>query len=256
MGRMDERTNRKRRRRRTPSDPTIVVGYIRLSKGDDASLGVEVQEREILRWCASRGSRLVCIERDVDVSGSLRTEERDGLVRALAAIESAKAGTLLVAKRDRLARDAVEAAILERETEDIGARIETCDGIGSGSAPTDVFQRRVLDAVSELERQLIRGRIRKAMEVLRSRQERTSGAPPYGWQFSPSGDRTRLEPVEAEQAVLQTILSLHADGLTNYAVAKQLNAQGIAARGSRWFEESVRRIVLRAERDRSESKGA
>lgn len=76
---------------------------------------------------------------------------------------------LLVAKRDRLARDAFMIARLEREIAKKGARLVSAAGEGTDSDdPTEIFTRRILDAVAELERSLTAVRTRAALRCAAS----------------------------------------------------------------------------------------
>ena len=61
---------------------------------------------------------------------------------------------LLAAKRDRLARDTVIAAVLERVVESHAAVVQTADGVASGVSPEDKLLRTMIDAVSEVARRL------------------------------------------------------------------------------------------------------
>lgn len=70
--------------------------------------------------------------------GSLRYElskvlchERPGLSAALAGVKQHGAGILLVATRDRLARDTLIAALVEQRAQQLGAAIRAVDGSGN-----------------------------------------------------------------------------------------------------------------------------
>jgi hypothetical protein len=80
---------------------------------------------------------------DPGVSGGAALDKRPGLLAALAALRTHNAGLLLVAKRDRLARDSLLAALVERLAERLGARVQSADGAADGDAPEDVLMRRI-----------------------------------------------------------------------------------------------------------------
>jgi site-specific DNA recombinase len=82
-------------------------------------------------------------------------------------------GTLVVAKRDRLARDVAVSALIERAVRESGARIVSADGVGNGDGAADAFLRAILDAAAAYERELIRARTRAAMAVKRAKSERS-----------------------------------------------------------------------------------
>jgi len=64
------------------------------------------------------------------------------------ALTAQGAGVLLVAKRDRLARDVIVSAVVERLVERQGARVMAADGTGNGDSPEAELMRRIADAFS------------------------------------------------------------------------------------------------------------
>jgi DNA invertase Pin-like site-specific DNA recombinase len=104
------------KRGRGKTDPHKVIGYVRVSS-DDQRFGPEAQRAALKQWCTAHGKRLVLICTDRGVSGGAALDQRPGLLAALAAIKKFAAGVLLVAKRDRLARDTLVAAMVERLAE-------------------------------------------------------------------------------------------------------------------------------------------
>jgi hypothetical protein len=77
---------------------------------------------------------------------------RPGLTDALDGLVVDGAGVLLVAKRDRLARDLIIGAVVERMAERAGARVLSADEVGNGSGPEDQLMRHLLSAFSEYEK--------------------------------------------------------------------------------------------------------
>ncbi|MGH9601658.1 MAG: recombinase family protein, partial [Terriglobales bacterium] len=71
---------------------------------------------------ANRGAALAEVFTDEGVSGGVSLDQRPGLLAALVALKDHDASVLLVAKRDRLARDVLVAAMVERLAERTGAR--------------------------------------------------------------------------------------------------------------------------------------
>jgi site-specific DNA recombinase len=230
-----------RRAKRTQADQGRVIGYVRVST-EEQSLGPEAQREALARWCAANGAELVAVYQDLGVSGGAALEKRPGLLCALAALAENHAGALLVAKRDRLARDVVLCALVERLAERSGARILSADGTGNGSGPEALLLRGLVDLFAQYERALIRTRTAAALSVKRSRGERT-GALPYGYQLSADG--LHLEENPAEQTAYQRLQALRASGLSLRAIAERLNGESVPARGSRWYPTTVARLVER-----------
>ena len=118
-----------------------------------------------------------------------------GLARALVDLHERRAGILVVARRDRLARDVGIALAIERAVTRSGARIISADGTGNGQTPADAFLRTVIDGASAYERALIAARTKAALAAKRARGFR-SGEVPFGFTAVQDG---RLVPCEREQ---------------------------------------------------------
>ena len=89
------------------------VGYIRVSTARQ-DLGADAQRAEIERWARRSGVDLLAWHEDVGVSGGAGIDARPGLLAAIEALRQHEAGVLVVARRDRLARDVLVSAMVER----------------------------------------------------------------------------------------------------------------------------------------------
>ena len=88
------------------TNPRVAVAYVRVSK-DDQKLGPEAQRASIEAWAAREGVQVAAWCVDQGVCSVTPIDGRPGLVAALAALREHGAGVLVVAKRDRIARDVV-----------------------------------------------------------------------------------------------------------------------------------------------------
>lgn len=235
------------RRRRASTDSKLAVAYIRVST-EDQNLGPEAQRTAIERWAASHGVTVVSWHVDQGVSGACPVEDRSGLLDALTSLHDHRAGLLLAAKRDRLARDVVVAATIERLVLLERARVVTADGVSAEDTPEGALMRTLLDAFAAYERAVIRARTRAALAVKRARGERISGRAPLGFRFE--GGRLVEEP--SEQALLACVRDLRSGGASFREVVEQLNASGVTIRGGRVWETTL----VRALRHRSSSGSA
>jgi DNA invertase Pin-like site-specific DNA recombinase len=221
--------------------PVRAVGYVRVST-EEQSLGPEAQRIALARWCAANNAELVATFEDLGVSGGLELEKRQGLSAALDALKGNRATVLLVAKRDRLARDVLVAAMVNHLVEKAGAKVISADGVGNGEESESLLQRDIGNAFAAHERRQIGVRTRAALAVKRARGERV-GEVPFG--YSLAADGIHLVPLEAEQATIATVRELRHDGLSIRAIAAKLNADGVPARGERWHATSVARLLRR-----------
>ena len=217
------------------------IGYLRVSTDGqaDSGAGLDAQRDAIALWCAREGVSLASVHADEGVSGAAPLEARTGLLAALG--ELASDDVLLVAKRDRLARDPILGAMVERMADRQGARVVSAAGEGTDDdGPTSVLMRRIVDAFAEYERLVIGARTRAALAAKRVRGERV-GAVPYGYRLA--GDGVALIEDAAEQAVICEARKLRAAGLSLRAVAADLASRGFKPRGERWHATQINRML-------------
>lgn len=230
------------------------VAYLRCSTDEqaDARNGLEAQLHAIRLHCEKNGWQLVGTHTDAGVSGAAQLDKRPGLLDAVNAVE--RGAVLLVAKRDRLARDVVACAVVERMVAKRGGRVVSVAGEGTeADDPTSILLRRIVDAFSEHERLVIAARTRAALQAKRRRGER-AGRVPYGYQLADNGSRSRagnpvaLEAVPGQLVVVERIRRERAAGLSVRAIAAGLTADGIpTATGSAvWRYSSVQRVLQRS----------
>jgi DNA invertase Pin-like site-specific DNA recombinase len=221
-------------KRTTRGAAAVAVGYIRVST-DEQRLGPEAQRAAIQAWAAREGVSVTSWHVDQGVSGATAIEARPALCAALAALRDHGAGVLVVAKRDRVARDVVVAAMVERAAAGAGARLVSADGTGNGDAPADLFMRGVIDCAAQYERGLIRARTKAALAAKSAKGERV-GEIPYGYHLAADG--VRVEADEAEQAVLGAVADLRAAGLSHRAIVRALADRGLVSRSRRPFGQT------------------
>ena len=221
------------------------VAYIRCStdKQADSRLGLDAQRTSVTTAAARLGLSLGSVFVDAGVSGSLALDDRPVLMEAVSALK--RGDVLLVAKRDRLGRDVVEVAMIERFIAKRGARVVSAAGEGTeNDDPSGVLMRRLIDSFAEYERLIIAARTRAALAAKRRRGERVSGAIPYG--FTLGVDGRTLDPVDDEQHTLQTVRELRDGGCSFQAIADTLNKDGVRTRtGSVWRWQYVCNLVQR-----------
>ena len=215
-----------RARNSRTGDPRRAVGYVRVST-DEQSLGPEAQRAALDAWAVRRGVDLVAVFEDRGVSGALDLVDRPELVAALARVKVERAGVLVVARRDRLARDVGVALAVEAHARRLGAVVASADGTPEGDEPSARFLRGVLDLAAEHERALIRARTREALAALKARGAYTGGKAPWGSKVGPSG---ALEPDPGELAVVERVKALRGAGRTLVEVVERLGAEGVRGR--------------------------
>jgi DNA invertase Pin-like site-specific DNA recombinase len=232
-------------KRTVPGNPRVAVAYLRASK-DEQRLSPEAQRAAVAAWAAREGVSVAAWHVDQGVRSVTPIEQRPALCAALVRLREHGAGVLVVAKRDRVARDVVLAAGVERAAESAGARLVSAAGEGSGDTPADGFMRTVIDGAAAYERALIRSRTKAALAAKRARGER-AGNLPFGFALAPDGS-DRLVPDASEQDVLALVRDLRRQGLTVRAIAQELSGRGIvsARTGNAYGKSQVHAILAAA----------
>jgi DNA invertase Pin-like site-specific DNA recombinase len=223
---------------------TNAIGYVRVSTDSQAEsgAGLAAQRHAIEAFAKRQGLVITAWHEDAGVSGAAGIESRPGLMAAIAGL--GRGDVLLVAKRDRIARDTLTALTIERTVSRRKAAIMSADGIGNGDGAADQFMRSVLDAAAAFERDLIKARTKAALAAKRQAGERT-GQIPFGWSL---GDDGRLVEVEAEQRVLDNIKACRAAGMSLRQIANVLTEANVPTKAGRgtWSHNTIDSILKRA----------
>lgn len=215
--------------RRAPAgDPALAVAYLRVST-EEQHLGPEAQRAAITQWASRETITLTAWHTDAGVSGASEHTDRPGLTAALEDLSRHGAGVLAIARRDRIARDVVVAATIERTVLRRGARVVSADGVGNGDTPADQFMRTILDGAAAYERELIRARTRAALQARRAQGKR-AGTVPWGYHADPDG---KLSPNDPERTVIARVEALRAQGKSLREIVKTLEHEALFARTGR-----------------------
>jgi DNA invertase Pin-like site-specific DNA recombinase len=220
-----------------PTATGHAIAYVRVSTDAqaDSGLGLDAQRGATEQAATRLGLTITATYTDAGLSGSKGIEDRPGLLDAVNALK--RGDVLLVAKRDRVGRDVVAVALIERLIARKGAKVLSAAGEGTDSDdPTGLLMRRIVDAFGEYERLIIGARTKAALRSKRAQGLR-AGNVPYGFTADAEG---RLHPHSDEQRTLAAIESHRASGLSLRAVAGELNRAGLHTRsGAAWRHEYV-----------------
>jgi DNA invertase Pin-like site-specific DNA recombinase len=210
------------------------VGYARISIDQERGASLAAQRVAIEAEVARRSWQLVGVIEDAGISG--RTLARPGLDRVLSLCRSGDANAVVTAKLDRISRSVVDFGHLLEEAKRGGWNIVALDFGLDLSTPQGELVANVLISVAQWERRMIGVRTSEALAIKRA-QGVVLGRPPV-----------------LSDEVRERVRIAHARGQTLRAIAAELDAEGVpTAHGGCWRAETIRRIVLAAER-RSASK--
>jgi len=229
-----------RRSTRIQADATCVVSYLRVST-DRQELGPSAQRAAIASWAKTSGVRVVAEFVDKGVSGAADLDDRPELLAAIDALRVHGAGALVVAKRDRLARDVVLGGLIERLVERAGARVVSADGVSDGVGAEGQLLRGIVDLFAQFERQLIRSRTKAALQAKKAKGERVGGIP-WGKRLGPDG--VTLVEDHAERATAVIAHRLRRRGMSLRQIVIALEKKGACTRsGGRLWPQSIRAML-------------
>ena len=254
---MTRKTQQRRAARERPADvPIRAVAYLRLSKaktGDtrataerSTEVGLETQRVGCERHVAALGGTIVATEHDVAAGD--RLDNRTGLFRAIEAIESGVANTLIVYSLERLSRDAMQqSAIVQALRRAGGHLLSATETVEDG--PLGDLMRAVYAFGGAYELAKTRERVNRALDAKfrLSKRYRPAGRPPYGYRRIGSGEAARYEIDPAESLIVRRIFAERAAGASVRAIITGLRADGVptpAGRGQ-WGTHSVMSILGR-----------
>lgn len=229
-----------------------VVGYVRVSTERQAEdgLGLEAQEHAIREWARAHRATVVHVARDEGRSGNADTIDRPGLAEALGHLKDGKAQALVVYRLDRLARDLIPQEVLRSEILRMGAQLRSTSPIedlhlrDDPEDPTGQLVRRILGAIAEYERAMIRLRMDAGKAAKARAGGYVGGQPPYGWR----GHGGELVRVPEEQEALRQMRAWRRQGLSYEQIAQRLIAAGVPARRGTWHRSRIARILTRERR--------
>ena len=223
--------------KRTIPTTNSAIAYIRVST-DDQRLGPEAQRAAIAAWATRSGVEVTAWCEDLGVSGAAPLDKRPGLNNALDLLTAGD--VLVVAKRDRLSRDTMANAMIERLVQRAGARVQSSDGTGNEDTPEGMLMRRMVEAFAEYERQVIKARTKAALATKAAKGEHISGLAPFGTKF----DAGMVVADAEELGVLRDVEALHSKGATLRVIADELNSRGLKNRmGAPFSRQNVHSIV-------------
>jgi DNA invertase Pin-like site-specific DNA recombinase len=225
-----------------------VVGYIRVSTNGQAEegFGLPVQEQAIRRWAKTGKHRVVGVERDEGISGTVGVEGREGLSQALSTIAAGRAEALVVLRLDRLARElTVQEAVLAQAWR-AGGRVFTVDsGEVMADDPADPMRtamRQMMGVFAQLERGMIASRLRAGRRLKAEGGGYAFGSPPFGSR----AEDGELMPDSVEREAIALAGKMRRKGASLRDICTALSEAGCKPRrGEVWHPTVVARILRR-----------
>lgn len=224
------------------------IAYVRVSTEEQATEGVSVdaQIAAVRAYATLRGLELLDVVVDAGVSAGKPLADRAGGAVIVDAVKRRRVRAVVAVKLDRLFRNAGDCLTVTEGWDRMGVALHLVDMGGQAidtSSAMGRFFLTVMAGAAEMERNLIRERTSSAMAHKRSKGELV-GAVPYGFRLADDG--VTLEADADEQHTLSLVAQLRADGMSVRAIVDALEARGVRARGARWHQTTVTRLLARA----------
>lgn len=217
-----------------------LIAYYRVSTAQQgrSGLGLDAQRATVLQHLATVGGRLVAEFTDIE---SGRRTDRPELAKAIAACQAHRA-TLVVAKLDRLARNAPFLLTVYEGLKERAAGVHFCDLPDLPTGPMGLFFVSLMAAIARLERDMTSVRTKDALAAAKARGVKL-GNP--NLRSDGAGAARRRAAREFAREVLPKIDAARKAGCNTLTeLAGAMTARGIRTPSgcTRWSAEQVRRI--------------
>lgn len=181
---------------------------------------------------------------DEGISGSVPVKERPAGKELM---EVAKRGDcIIVTKLDRMFRSARDFLVMRDEFEERGLELIIGD-LSTSPVTSDIWAKcflGIMAQIADLERGMIRERMRDGRKAKKAKGGHIAGHAPYGFKVVGSGKEARLEECPEELEVLRLARKLHQQTGNAQAVVRTLGEMGYRSRaGSEFQSVQILRMV-------------
>ncbi len=217
------------------TDPSVAVAYRRVSSDEQTrGFGLAVQDRRNRQFAKREGIRIAADFHE-DISGTVPLAERPKLSAALAKAQEVGAGVLLVADRDRLARDEYCAFDALRQFNAAGVVVLFADGYNGEGLAGNLGHLIAADDRRRTVARLKRGREEAAAAHPGARKQ--GGRVPYGYRRVKHG----LAVVDDKAEIVRLIYTLAQLGKSQVRIADDISKRT----SHRWSPATIQGILNR-----------
>ena len=219
------------------------VGYVRVSTEDQAKEGVSLdnQKSKIKAYCELKDLELREIVEDAGISA--KNLRRPGVKKVLRLARRKEIDAVVVYKLDRIFRSTVDALETTKAFDKWGVSFHSIEETLDTRSAMGRFFFTLTAALAEMERRLIGERTKAALAHKRSRNEKTGGDIPFGYDLS----HGLLVKNDEEQVVIRIIRRLHGQGLSLRGICTELESEGHKTKrgNDKWHPQSIAHIIKR-----------
>jgi site-specific DNA recombinase len=219
------------------------IGYVRVSTEDQAKEGVSLdnQKSKIEAYCQLKDLELSEIVEDAGISA--KNLKRPGVQKVLRMARKKQVDAIVVYKLDRIFRSTVDALETTKMFDKWEVSFHSIEETLDTQSAMGRFFFTLTAALAEMERRLIGERTKVALAHKRSKNEKTGGDVPYGYDLTPGGI---LIKNETEQRVIRLIRNLNRDGYSLRKICRELEqAEHLTKNGNTIWQPSTIWKILR-----------
>lgn len=218
------------------------VGYVRVSTSEqvDNGLSINAQVDKIEKYAQQNNLNLVTILIEKGISGSVELKKREQGKKLFELIKNKEIEGVVICKLDRAFRSSLDSMQVLNYLEKKGIELCILDLQINTQSVMGKFTLQLLGAVAEMERGLIRSRVREIMQYKKNNKERVSLHANYGKQFTIDN---KIEDNLEELKVILEIKRLHSLGYNLSKVAREISKKYKTRTGKNWQVVQVKRIL-------------
>jgi site-specific DNA recombinase len=197
------------------------VGYIRVSTTEQCTDGVSLdnQKAKIVAYCTLKDLTLIEIIEDAGISAK-NLHKRPGAQKMLALARKKQVDAIVVYKLDRMFRSTIDALETTKMLERQGVSFHSIEENLDTRSAMGLFFYTLLAALAELERKIIGEKTESALAHKRSKNKKTGGDVPYGYDLAPA---RLLIKNDAERKIIRLIRHLHRQGISLRGTCRELH---------------------------------
>lgn len=218
----------------------LVAGYTRVSTTEQAQngLGLDIQQKQIEKYCQLQKYNLVKIYKDEGISGA--TLERQGLKELLKDGKQNKFQKVILSRLDRVARDLYYSLWIEKEL--LKNDIELFSVAEPYSRDDFMLDglRKIVMVFAEIEKKMITSRLKNGRH-----EKAKNGGWTGGICFGYDSKNKKLVINEEEAKIVKKIFYWKRHKKLNYSqIAVRLNLFKIRTKyGKNWFPYTIEKII-------------
>jgi len=220
------------------------IGYVRVSTEDQAKEGISLdnQKSKIEAYCKLKDLDLSEIIEDAGISA--KNLKRPGVQRVLKLARTKQVDAVVIYKLDRIFRSTVDALETTRLFDKWGVSFHSIEETLDTQSAMGRFFFTLTAALAEMERCIIGERTKAALSHKRSRNEKTGGDVPYGYDLTPAGI---LIKNDNEQRIIRIIRNLNRDGYSLRKICRELEKSGHRTKRGNdlWHPQTISSILKR-----------